>query len=162
MWQALALLSEPEAKFVGYVIAGKNHVEAYRLVHPGAQSQNSARVSAAKIAKRAHVQQALRLGREKGAVAAIAGLTFSIQESFAELGRVLDMAMREKQSSGAAKAAELRAKLGGHLIDRIDQRHMGSFEIRISGIYDDPPKVINPVTIEHDPSVDPTIHHDGR
>ena len=58
---------------------------------------------------------------------------YNLEKAMKEAEDAMDFAKETKNANAYVKAAELRAKLNGLLIDRHDVRQLGHFEINISG-----------------------------
>ena len=63
---------------------------------------------------------------------------FDAIQAMEELRQALFFSKETENATAFCRAVELRMKLAGLLVDRVDQRQVGGFKIQISGI-DDPP-----------------------
>lgn len=70
---------------------------------------------------------------------------YNLERLMDELNDGMDFARETSNATALARFTELKAKAMGLLIERIDQRQVGSFEINITGI--DKPKAAEPIDI---------------
>jgi len=116
--EALGLLSDEERGFVRAYVGDptRGAAAAYKAGCPGSKLTASKRGVA--LLKRDRVQAAVKLGRETVAHQVAEATKYDRQAAFEEMGRVLERAMETDQMTAAARAAELRARLTGTLVDR--------------------------------------------
>ena len=63
---------------------------------------------------------------------------FGAQKAMVELNECIEFAESTNNATARVKAVELKMKLSGLLVERIDQRQVGSFQINIGGIENPP------------------------
>lgn len=80
-----------------------------------------------------------------------AATAYDAKAAMEELDSSLAFARETGNANALAKLVELRMKLHGLLIERVDQRQVGNFSINISGI-DDP--VPSPIVVASEPVAD--------
>ena len=107
---ALAALKPLEAQFVRHVLAGADHAAAYGKTHSAA-NERTRRVKGQSVAKRKQVAHALALGRKAGALQAITGLKFDLQQAHAEICGQIAAAAKENQFSAVAQLLKLKAAI---------------------------------------------------
>jgi hypothetical protein len=112
---AMAALKPKEAQFVRHVLAGDNHATAYGKTHPVAQPI-TCRVNGNLVAKRQRVAHALALGRNAGALQAIAGIKYDVATAHDELCQRIEAAHKEGQHNAVASLMKL--KLALHKLDQ--------------------------------------------
>jgi hypothetical protein len=133
---ALAQLTAQQAMFVTEVMAGTDRVDAVIKATKG----GIARVNASSRATRwlnmtPPVMLAVDLGKRE--MAEKAGYTASA--AMQEANDAIEFAKATKNANAYVKAVELRAKMSGLLVDRVDVRSLTAFSINLSGIDDLPP-----------------------
>lgn len=126
----MKLLSPRQLAFCSHYVAGKSARDAARLAGYAAGYVRHADkiTSNPKIA--AEIARHRETLREKTGYDAAAAM--------AELDRSILFARETENANALAKLIELKMKLHGLLIERIDQRGVGNFSINISGIDDEP------------------------
>lgn len=127
----MKLLSPRQLAFCSHYVAGKSARDAARLAGYAAGYVRHADklTSNPKIA--AEIAKHRETLREKTGYDAAAMM--------AELNRTIEFAEKTGNANAMAKAVELKGKLHGLLIERLDQRSVGDFVINISGIDRDRP-----------------------
>jgi hypothetical protein len=78
--------------------------------------------------------------------------TYSAELAMKELDQAMDFSRETGNATALARCVELKAKLAGLMVERIDQRQVGGFQVRIIGIDDAPPAALR--TIDSAPPVD--------
>jgi len=73
---------------------------------------------------------------------------YNLAAAMKEAEDAMVFARAANQANAYVKAVELRAKLQGLLIERVDQRQVGGFQIRILGVDDGPPPARTPTHAE--------------
>lgn len=131
--EALGVLSDEERGFIRAYIGDptRGAAAAYKAGCPGSKLTPSKRGVA--LLKRDRVQTAIKLGRETVAHQVAEATKYDRQAAFEEMGRVLERAMETDQMTAAARAAELRARLTGTLIDRQEVK-TSSFSLVFEGM----------------------------
>jgi hypothetical protein len=107
----MAALRPADAEFVRHVLAGKDQKDAYALTHPKALSPEGQQANGARLAARATVKRALALGRQAGAVTALAGLAYDVKAADSQLVELIDEARASDQYSAVANLVRERLKL---------------------------------------------------
>lgn len=144
--EALAELRPAEADFVRYVLAGKDQREAYALTHPKSRTPKAQQKSGSLLASRARVKHALTLGRQAGAVTALAGLAYDVKAADSQLVGLIDEARAAEQYSAVANLVRERLKLH-KLTDNAPTAAAGaSFTLIIRG-QDGQDRTINPAQV---------------
>lgn len=120
-------LSEREQKFVRELLRVGNQSEAERLAgYPDG--------SAGQLMKRPLIQAALAKGRE----IVQKKLSYGLEQAMEQAQEAYEFALQTDNANAAVKAAELRAKLNGLLVEKIDVRQSG-FQLVIKGFGSSPP-----------------------
>lgn len=73
---------------------------------------------------------------------------YNLETAMGELAEGIAFAKTTENATAYVRAVELRAKLAGLMIERIDQRQVGGFTIRISGVDDEAPAAAAPTYAE--------------
>ena len=104
--------------------------------------------AAARASRLIHHTPAVKAAVDKARNAVVRKGEYNLERLMDELNEGMDFARETGNATALARFTELKAKAMGLLIERIDQRQVGSFEINISGI--DKPKA--PEVIDITPS----------
>ncbi len=129
-------------------MANKSRVDAYKLSSPHEITQGTALTNSNKLANRTLVKHAIRLGREVGAIAALAGIKRDIAWADDMLQKKIAKAEKLEQMTAVSSLVQQQLKLHGLLIDR-QQIEQASLVVNISGV--DTSRLVNPVrTLEHE------------
>lgn len=133
------------------------HFEYIRHRSTGKSARESARMAG--YAPTAVKSAAVRLERHPLVVAELAKTQVAIRETtkydaeraMAELDEGMELSRTTDNATAFMRAVELRSKINGLLIERVDQRNVGGFQIHISGIDEPAPAAPVDVTPEVDP-----------
>lgn len=117
-------LNPKQAKFVKEYVKDGNQLRAAT-----AAGYSSAKGTASKVANRPAVQSALSEVRSK--VSSVAAYTLEAAMDQAEAAA--QFAIETGNANAYVKAVELKAKLSGHMIERIQQQ-ISPFTLRIRGV----------------------------
>lgn len=162
---ALGYLSKAERKFVQVYLAHpeRGAKNAYKAAYPKASLDTCAR-KGPDLLERKHIRHTIDLGREAMADGTIEGLKFDVEASFKELSMLIDEAREAKQYTAAVRAAELKAKLYGLLVEKHEVK-AETFSL----VFNDmptPPQLNGPKTVDGERLTDETepklIEHEGE
>jgi hypothetical protein len=125
---AMGKLNVRQQKFVSNVLHGVTASESYRRAY--GCSPAAAGTSGSNSLRKPNIKAALDAAR--------ADLARSIQydaaAAMAELDESLKFSRETKNATAYARSVELKMRLSGLLIERVDQRNLGAFKIEIGGI----------------------------
>ena len=117
-----------QARFVDLYVTTGNASEAARQAGYSRHRSNSA---AHRLLNLPHVKAAIAAIRAEIAERA----AYTVEKCFTELGNAMEHARKTDNSSALVRAIELRGKLTGILVDRVDARvAVGMFTINVEGI----------------------------
>ena len=125
---------------VRLVVGGKTQSAAYASVFPAANS-NTAGVKGAKPAHRTLVSHTVTLGRAERSVQTAEGIKYDLAAAMRDIDAKIAKAEKLEQMSAVANLIATKMTISGIWVDRIDQRAVEPFEIKISGIYPEPEPV---------------------
>jgi len=121
--EALALLGDDERAFVKQFVKEPHSVRAYQAAF------NCDKPTAQKFARRflarIPVKAAIALGRKDVAQFVADSTKHDKQAAFSEIGEMMDYAMQTDNATAAVRAAELRARITGVLVDRSEVKQSG-------------------------------------
>lgn len=130
-------VTERKRLFVENVCQGMSNTDAARAA---GYSERSAKRVATKLVNHDTFVVA-ELKRRRAELAERTGVT--VEAMTARLDQDWEFARETGNATAAVRASELKAKLHGLLVDRIDQRMVAGFTIQVSGIERDPPRTID-------------------
>ena len=115
--------------FIKEYLSGKNETTAAKLAGFSAKSKAGTYL----------LKHPLIIAELEKATTEIRELTkFGAQKAMVELNECIEFAESTHNATARVKAVELKMKLSGLLVERIDQRQVGSFQINIGGIENPP------------------------
>ena len=126
----LEVLDHRHLAFIAGVVSGKSYPKAAREAGFSKAYSNKASIT---LMRNQMVLDELERQREKIQKAH----NYDVEMAMRECNEALLFARETKNANALTKTVELKAKLMGLLIDKIDQRNVGGFEIRIGGIDED-------------------------
>lgn len=130
------MLTKKHLLFVAEVSKGRPAHEAARAA--GFTGKHAGQT----LLRRPHIQA--ELANQRALIRAVTA--YDAKAAMEELNDSLDFARQTGNANAVAKLVELRMKLHGLLIERVDQRQVGNFSINIAGIDDKPARPVVDVT----------------
>ena len=126
-------LSIKELKFINGILAGWDNAAAYLKAYKCKKS-SSARAGGYRLTHSVpHVMA--EIDRRKKELAKKGDYNFD--KAMSELHAASEFAKATDNATALARTIELKAKLSGLMIERVDQRQVADFNLHISGIDDD-------------------------
>lgn len=109
-------LTAQQHEFVRHLLAGKTGAEAYRLSHECSDASPASVIAmASRLRANVNVQSWLAAGRE----AHLGTAVLTREAHLAELERLKEIAIKTGNVGAAVQAEQLRGKVAGHQVDRI-------------------------------------------
>lgn len=126
-------LTVKELKFVNGILAGRDNSAAYLKAYKCKKS-SSARAGGYRLTHSVpHVMAEIERRKKELAKKG----DFDFDKAMNELNDASEFAKATDNATALARTIELKAKLSGLMIDRVDQRQVADFNLHISGIDDD-------------------------
>ncbi len=147
MTQAKSLNINEEI-FVCGILGGLDGAKAYRQAYKDTcKSDSSARSGAYRLMHKVeHVVAEIAKRKKELRIKA----DYDFDKAMEELGKAMNFAKSTKNATALVRAIELRSKLSGLVIDRVDQRKVEGYTLHISGIDDEKLPVIDLTKDEDD------------
>ncbi|WP_119462932.1 terminase small subunit [Rhodospirillaceae bacterium SYSU D60014] len=120
---------EKATDFAAHYLKGGSASAAARAI---GYAPASARKTASRLLKDPTVQEMIEKARSELQARA----SYSADSAMKELDQAMDFARETGNATALARVIELRAKLAGLMVERVDQRQLGGFQVRIIGVDD--------------------------
>lgn len=128
-------LNERQLKWVERYLA---HGDGPRAAVEAGYSKNSCMSASRDLKADPRIKKILDKARARAEEKAVGKASYNYEVAMAEALECLEFAKSTKNAAAMVKAAELRSKLSGLLIDKIDLSQNVNFRIVIGGISDQP------------------------